>query len=451
MWNPSKEANNGNHKFYNFRSIGPYQLKHWLSQFGFTSQVIDFCQLMTADEIMELIAQFVGPETTTLGCSTTFWPYDSDPTNLVEVIARCRDKYPNLRIIGGGQKFPVDNSLFDKFFGKYSEDTLADWLLSSSNHRVFDITKLQHRFDTTDCISDYEVLPIELGRGCVFKCEFCSTPNIGKEKSTYQRQFQLILDEMRWNKEQFGTTKYCFLDDTINEDHEKVINLSNLPQSLGFDIEWTGYLRADLIWARKEEELLLRSGMKSCFFGIETFNQDAGKAIHKGWGAKYGKEYLPALYHDHWKEAINIHCNFIVGLPGETWESLTNTFEWCKQTEIGLHNFNALNLSQDKTQLYTSEFERNSVRFGFKNIKVGYWEHPTMNSKEARLSSHKYNIELDNHTNRLSAWRLFNAVNLNVPVQVAKQWMMSDYNNFYATAISTFKQNYINKLKVLKE
>jgi radical SAM superfamily enzyme YgiQ (UPF0313 family) len=41
-----------------------------------------------------------------------------------------------------------------------------------------------------------ETLPIELARGCIFKCKFCSYPLLGKKKGTYLRDFSQVKDEM---------------------------------------------------------------------------------------------------------------------------------------------------------------------------------------------------------------------------------------------------------------
>ena len=105
-----------------------------------------------------------------------------------------------------------------------------------------------NRFDQRDCIIDGEVLPIELGRGCIFQCKFCGHHNLGKAKHTYQRCMHLIEEEIVYNYEQFKTVNYQFLDDTVNEDQDKVLNLSMLPDRTGIDISWTGYLRVDLLW-----------------------------------------------------------------------------------------------------------------------------------------------------------------------------------------------------------
>lgn len=349
------------------RAISCYQLKHWLSHFNFKSQIIDFCQLLTSDEIFRLLEQFVSPKTLAIGISTTFWPTDKIiPANLLDVINRAREKWPHLKIISGGARKPWNPELFDKHFIGESENQLVEWCQhltgkSSLLNKKFNIVNLNHRFDDTDAILENEALPIELGRGCIFKCKFCSHHNLGKAKFTYQRDFNLILDEMRHNYENFGTTKYMFLDDTVNEDLDKIKNLSTVSNTLGINLEWTGYLRADLVWSKSESaELLLESGLRSCFFGIETFHPAAGKSIDKGWGSKHGKEYIPKLYNDIWNKKINIHVNLIAGLPYETMDSLHESLRWCKENDIGYHRFVPLTLYIEKQDSFASS-DRKSV------------------------------------------------------------------------------------------
>ena len=112
---------------YFTRTIGPYQLKHWLSNFGIGSQVIDFCQILTAQEIVNLIEHFKGPETFAIGISTTFWSgSNSVPANMQEAILLIREKFPKLKIIGGGARLPpkVSHHLFDEMMSGEAEDNL---------------------------------------------------------------------------------------------------------------------------------------------------------------------------------------------------------------------------------------------------------------------------------------------------------------------------------------
>ena len=440
------------------RSISCYQLKHWLSKFGFKSQVIDFCQLLSADEIFDFLEQFVSKETLAIGISTSFWPTDKNiPSNIEDSVRRIKDKYPHLKVISGGARKTWNPEFFDKLLIGESENQLVEWCQSqvgksSLLNRKFDIVNLDHRFDESDAILENEVLPIELGRGCIFKCKFCSHHNLGKPKFTYQRHFDIILDEIRYNNEKFGTTKYMFLDDTVNEDLDKIKNLSTIKEQTNIDIEWTGYLRADLVWSKPESaELLINSGLRSCFFGIETFHPLAGKSIDKGWASKHGKEYIPKLYKDLWGGKINIHLNFIAGLPFEGIDSLHESLNWCKSQNIGCHRFVPLTLYVEKNDSFaSSEFTKNYSTYGYKNVdhNSGYWELDTMTSLDA-LEFSNYSRNVLRNINTVSSWDVFNGVNLGYTTDDVMSWK---YSKFLIQALShgtNFKNRYISKLKNL--
>lgn len=446
------------------RTIGPYQLKHWLSHFGIGSQVIDFCQIFSADEIINLIQHFKGPETFAIGVSTTFWSGTNIiPPNIARTIQLIREKFPELKIIAGGARLPpaVSHHLFDEMMSGEAENRLVVWCQEqlgkkgmSLFNRKFDITQLAHRFDDRDAIMDGEVLPIELGRGCVFKCKFCGHHNIGKPKYTYQRQHQLLVEEMAYNLEKFGTTHYNFLDDTVNEDVDKIRNLSTVAKDLGQEISWTGYLRADLVWAKPETaDLLAKSGMKSCFFGIETFNQPAATAIDKGWSPKHGKTFLPKLYKEMWGEKINIHVSLIVGLPGENSDSIRQTAEWAKHNPIGWYWFNALTLYKEKKdESVMSEFTRNYEQYGYRNVADnGFWENDFMNSNEAIKLSTELNSQMINTVNRMSSWSSFSAVNLGYDIDDIRNWSMNTFLARVAASKGSFKTKYITQLLKIRE
>lgn len=440
------------------RSIGCYQLKHWLSMFNIQSQVIDYCQILTADDILLLLEQFISKETIAIGFSTTFWPLNkSIPPNLLEVIRRVKEKWPHVKLISGGARQSDHPNLFYKHFSGESENNLLVWCQEqigknalSAFNKKFDITTLSHRFTEADAILDDEALPIELGRGCIFKCKFCAHHNLGKPKYTYQRHFDLIVDEIRHNYEKFGTTKYMFTDDTVNEDVDKIKNFSTISQQLGFNIDWIGYLRADLVWSKPETaEMLINSGMKSCFFGIETFHPEAGKSINKGWASKYGKEYLPKLYSEIWGKEVNIHVNLIAGLPYEKLSSLNETLEWAKQNPIGFYRFAPLALYIDRNDPNTSsEFTKNYPQYGYRNVNIatGYWESDTMNYSEAHKFCNDSVGELAK-INRISSWDVFNGTNLGFKTKDVMTWKIRTFHQVAALKAAHFKSMYLEKLK----
>ena len=440
------------------RTIGVYQLKHWLAKFGIKAQVIDFCQMMTVKDLMTLIDHFKGPETVAIGFSLTFSTYKRFPPQLRALIPVLREKHPNLKLICGGPNVLDVEGLFDKRFSGYAEDELVTWMQEelgkkgrSLFNQKFDITKLDHRFDATDCISMAEALPIELGRGCIFKCKFCSHTNLGKPKKTYQREMRFIEDEMRWNYEQFGTTKYNFVDDTVNEDIEKIHGLALLPEKLGFDMTWTGYLLADLVWAFKEApELLMQSGLKSPFFGIETFNPVAGSSVGKGWAPKHGKDFLPKLHFDLWKDQIPIHLSFIVGLPTETTAESIESAKWVVDQKAFGFRFLPFHIYTDNAGNITSQFSKEAEQYGYE-VQEDSWRSPVMTREDA-VEAVKYIFNTyEKPFSKIASWPSFDLQALGFTFDEIRGMTRESSQILGTPRAFKFKTEYVRKLLALKE
>ena len=62
-----------------------------------------------------------------------------------------------------------------------------------------------------------EVLPLEVGRGCIFSCAFCSFDLIGKRVGDWTKSPKVLRNELLENYEKFGVTTYNFTDELINE------------------------------------------------------------------------------------------------------------------------------------------------------------------------------------------------------------------------------------------
>lgn len=431
------------------RPIGTYQLSHWLRTNNVESQVIDFCQWYSSEELVSLTQLFIGSKTKFIGISTAFWSDNTVPKNVLEAITTIKTEYPHIQFVFGGPRADNDavRVLGITIVGE-GEDQLLQLIKGHNLSKKFDITSLDHRFSEKDCIIQGEVLPIELGRGCIFKCRFCGHHNLGKPKHTYQRHISLIEDEIAYNYEKFGTTHYHFLDDTVNEDPDKVRNLSMLPKHTGVDIKWNGYLRLDLLSRYPDTASQLQaSGMKSCFFGVETFHREASRKIGKGWNGRAAKEFLPRLHKEIWNGDINIWANFIVGLPGESKADVEETFNWCLENPIGHYHFVPLSLYKHRTDSGTvSEFNRNYQSYGYKLDDNNSWENDFMTQQQADEISKQFNNKLMAY-NKLSSWSLFDAVNCGIGLQHAKHLPATQINSkFFITNILT---PYKNKLRGL--
>jgi radical SAM superfamily enzyme YgiQ (UPF0313 family) len=170
------------------------------------------------------------------------------------------------------------------------------------------------------------------------------------------------------NYEKFGTTGYMISDDTYNDSPEKINELCKMYKTLPFDLRFSSYARLDLMIAHPHtQDILYESGMRSVFFGIETFNQTAGKFIGKGMDPDKVKRGL-LDFREKYPDVL-IYASMIAGLPGETIDDLEESFRFLTEdVKISNLSFHKLSFIQG-TDLTT-----NAKQYGYDvDVKGGYW------------------------------------------------------------------------------
>jgi radical SAM superfamily enzyme YgiQ (UPF0313 family) len=426
-----------------YRGLGAYQIAWYLRQHGYEVQVIDFLKFIPEEDIMQALRKYVTEETKIVGLGLLTVPSQHLDLyiKMTSVLSRIRVEFPWVKIVGGGptgNRFDQDfrRKTFDYICVGHAEDSmlaLANYLVRNgpppmfevsplSGHKIikeslsmpvdtkFDIQHCRHEWHERDFIQPGEALPIETTRGCIFKCKFCAYPLIGKNKRDFLRDMQLIKEEMISNYEKYGTTNYYVLDDTFNADKERVEEFANMVKSLPFKIRYATYLRLDLVEAHPQtEDMLLESGLLGAFFGIESFNTEAALMIGKAFSGKKAKDFLPQLY-DRWKDDVSVFLAFIVGFPQETFEECRATNQWCIDSGINGWGWNALYLSNNTVNEWSSEFERNAKDYGFTFIKKNIWA--TANSSYEVALKHAQQLRDEaGQYQRIASWSVPEVLN----------------------------------------
>lgn len=421
-----------------FRSQGPYACAHYLEQHGYDCDVLDFFELLTTSQLVHVVSKLIRPDTIFIGISTTFLKVGKSQgtliytdgvenhaddvnftylDNLINAIYILKQKFKDIKfVIGGAKASFLGHSLFDCAIHGFGEDLIleyADYLIGknpflkysydpkwpnmmvikTANKPKFDITSSNFKFQKKHCILPDEPLPLTISRGCIFKCKFCGYPQTGKRKGEFVRSIDCIIDEVKHNYQCFGTTAYWFNDETFNDDTDKLKLLAEEFSKLNFKIQFTAYIRVDLLRAHKEQiELLEAIGIKTCLFGIETFSKQAGQIIGKGLTGGPLKEFLLELKENWDSKEITFHNNFIVGLPGDTIESQYETQQWHIDNKMRDWYFLPLKIlspKYHKGKLWLSDFEKNSEKYGFKFpiADPHYWENSYTNWTEVNKIS----------------------------------------------------------------
>jgi radical SAM superfamily enzyme YgiQ (UPF0313 family) len=228
-----------------------------------------------------------------------------------------------------------------------------------------------------------EALPLELARGCIFKCKFCSYPLLGKKKGTYIRSIDQVRDDMIAAWETHGTTGYYMTDDTFNDDNDKIEQLHKMFTSLPFKPQFSAYLRIDLLNKYPHQaDLLTEMGLIGTFFGLETMQADSAKAIGKGMAPNKVKDRLYWLA-ERWKNKCNISSGFILGLPYDDIFYFNELIDWCMESDnpiqrIELYPLYLFNHTDTTNKVpYLSEFSLNPEIYGYQFPGVNnsnYWK-----------------------------------------------------------------------------
>ena len=431
------------------RYIGPYKISHYIKKHGYTSQVIDFCDRLTEEQLRTLLQKFVTSETLVIGISTTFLSSsgvdrvnnDSNtgyglPKKIYKLCKEVKSRYPSLKVVVGGwvsetiPSFNVIDATVTSYYGN-SEDVFLEYLnylktksppplgkissiLNKNKVRIwYDTARKSHyniqdddfKFTDQDCILPGESLPLDVSRGCIFACKFCTFLQIGKKKYDYVRKLNLLSDELINNYEKWGVTNYSILDDTFNDTVQKLREFNSITENLKFKINYSAYIRADLVHRFPEScELLENSGLSAAIFGIETLHPEASKLVGKAWSGTTAREFLPELQHNIWKNKIFTQSNFIVGLPKDTVENIMSTTDWLLKNMCHAR-FSSLYLmppTKGEVSQYHSEFSRNYSDYGIEHVYenetyIG-WKHGDWNqAKAVKLTAEIINNILVNY------------------------------------------------------
>jgi len=419
------------------RSIGAYQMSNFIKSHGYTTQVIDYIHLIPKETILELLKHFTSNETKFLGISTTFL---SDQVHVaaekkkygktlrddfILVLTEYKKLYPHVKIVAGGAKAKTleEYSFVDHIITGYGEIGFLKLIQNENTSKIisgdlylkdFDAQQINHLFCDDDLIFENETLPLEISRGCIFRCKFCAYPLNGKKKLDHIRDVEHIKKELINNYEKWGVTNYLISDDTFNDSNDKLEMLHKMITSLPFKISFVCYLRVDLLYRYRDTQLKLleEMGLKSCHFGVESFNPETAKFIGKGMSEDKTKDFLLYLK-DRWKNKISFMCTFIFGLPYESKESCIDTGNWCLDNDI---NFWIMPLFINPNNVYRSDIDINYKLYGYTleyidgNIK---WQTEYMNFDEALKMSNTYTDQVVKSL-KISAWNKFAIASLGI-------------------------------------
>jgi radical SAM superfamily enzyme YgiQ (UPF0313 family) len=169
-------------------------------------------------------------------------------------------------------------------------------------------------------------MPVSMttSRGCPFQCTFCVGRKMGGARIRRRRPVQVV-DELAYlstlNFHQINVADDLF---TANQNHCVAVCDEIVKRKL--KIKWTSFARVDTV----SEQILSKmksAGCEAVSFGIESANPEILKKIKKGITINQVIAAVKLCT----QVGITPYASFILGLPGETPETLKQTLDFSRE------------------------------------------------------------------------------------------------------------------------
>jgi len=171
------------------------------------------------------------------------------------------------------------------------------------------------------------------GRGCKSRCTFCLWPQTISGHNYRFRSVPKVIEEVEYILREIPETKEIFFDDdTLTDNHARVEELAIALGKLGFGkkgfpVSWSCNAKANV--PRKTLEVLKANGLRLLLVGYESGNQQILHNIKKGLRVDVARQFTRDCH----ELSIVIHGTFILGLPGETEETIEETINYAKEID----------------------------------------------------------------------------------------------------------------------
>jgi radical SAM superfamily enzyme YgiQ (UPF0313 family) len=170
-------------------------------------------------------------------------------------------------------------------------------------------------------------LSLYTSRGCPAMCTFCLWPQTHSGHRWRLRSTDDIVNECRYVQENFpGLKEIFFDDDTFNYQKARTIELCGKLKSLKMTWSCTSRVTTDYDTLKAMKE----AGCRLLIVGYESGDQQILKNIKKGATIDMARRFTANCK----KLGLVVHGDFIVGLPGESRESIRKSIDFAKELDV---------------------------------------------------------------------------------------------------------------------
>ncbi len=233
-------------------------------------------------------------------------------------------------------------------------------------------------------------------RGCPYECTFCSSAGFWMRRWR-KRSANNVLDELEYLVKEYDIKEVCFEDDNLSLDPKRLEDICLGIIERNLDIRWNTpngisvkMLSPQLI------KLMKKSGCKRLNFGIESGDEHIlHNVIKKDFRLDKFKEIITSCR----KEGIVTSGYFVIGMPGETKESIERSLDFAKSLDL---NEVAVFIATPfpGTELYDICKEKKYLKYEYDQITAEdeieskiFFETPLISGNELRKAQSRFYSE----------------------------------------------------------
>lgn len=164
-------------------------------------------------------------------------------------------------------------------------------------------------------------------RGCPYQCIFCRAGLTWGER-TRHRSPDNVLEELRTVRDTLGIRNVVFMTDLFTIRKPWVLEICNRMVEENLGIRWICNSRADSV-DPDMLRLMKKAGCQLISYGLESGDQEILDRTRKCLQLEHGRNAIA------WTRDAGILAfgYFIIGLPGETWDTIQKTIDYAIKVE----------------------------------------------------------------------------------------------------------------------
>ena len=198
-------------------------------------------------------------------------------------------------------------------------------------------------------------------RGCPYNCTFCFKDMWGYKWRG--RSAENIIAEMELLNEKYKVNGFFFVDDLFVLDKKRVFEFASLLKKSGLDVVWycngrTNLMQKDMLKAMHD------AGCVGIAYGIESGNQSILDSMRKNITIDQTKNVVK------WTKEIGINAAgyFMIGMLGETKETIMDTINFAKELDLNFYGF-SITTPLPGTELYMDAIKKGLIHTDIASLK----------------------------------------------------------------------------------